>query len=67
MINEPDPGKTQEQLGERAPQCRTWRYAETADPLQPGRDESRLERRAIAAVVVALWINAGVLVAREIF
>lgn len=65
-LNDDDPGKSQEHPQGDPAGYRSWRYLDPMARVQNARKGVILEASLIGFVLIAVWINAGILVWRHL-
>ena len=63
-LNDDDPGESHELPQEGTPGYRIWRYVDPIARVQDGHKGITVEACLIGIVLVAVWVNAGIIVWR---
>jgi hypothetical protein len=64
-LNDNDPGGNQDRPQAAAADYRIWTYTARMDRVQSGRKRVTLEACLIGFIMIAVWVNAGIIVLRD--
>ena len=65
-LNEDNPGESQEHSQEGVPPCRIWRCLDPSMQAQDVRNGMTLETILVGILLLAVWVNAGLIVWRSL-